>query len=274
MIKKVIIAIAIVLVVAGLVTGGLVLLKGGSAQPEPKTVPLVLTATETISQLSSADLTATLGSGVVVTETDNKTTQFMYVQDKESQKYVQVSSSSWLSFRKAGGFASTDVTTLKKAVSDFLTTRDFSDLKAQATSQVLSSYANPQTSCQLSSLVAEKPLEIQFICRDDYGTDVSKVRELLTLWPDETSTSYSLVTSKSLTETDTTVAILDVSTADFKTTESLIFVKKGTTWTYIGNASKGPAVESNERYVINADLKKGLDNPTYGSVLRKALSTL
>lgn len=197
---------------------------------------------------------------------------------KSDSLYVQLTTEHGLTIRSVEqtGFTDADTATVQTEITNFLKEKGY--IITESSVQATKLFASAEGSdCSVAVTNAEPTviLSYQLLCIDE-STSAAAIKDVTTqlgLWPQKPGElrNYT-ISSTAVTEGAYTAAISRVTNADNSKTNSLVFVKADGQWNYIGDASTGTPVESNELYVINADIKKGIDNAKYGGVVKKVLT--
>jgi hypothetical protein len=274
--KTIIIAIIALVVIAGLTTALLLIFRPSSKDKTQNTQPSA-TASAIMSSFTAKASKGDFGTDTSVSNLENGDTQPLYIYDTVTQKYVQYQTSHVVLVSRATGFSASELTKATSTIKTLLEDSGLSSKKALADKSILASYASDTISCQFSQLLIPSAAtqQIRLLCAEDYSAALSVVRDLIELWPAKDTAKYDSVIKLSTVDGDYTVTILRTTSTDLTSPHALVYIKQGSdASTYIGDAAEGESVVSNERYVINKDIKAGLDNAQYGSILSKALSTL
>lgn len=264
--KKVIIGVAAVIVVATVVMGALIVFEGAKTHK----------TTSAAAVITAFNDQAGKGSFLVgVKTTADAGSRPIYVKNAAIDAYLQVSTTNNVSLVSDQGFTRTQVSDIQTSMKKFLKDQglDAITLPDSNLHTILLGYAKDDVNCQLQEVPGADALTtIRFSCANssDYSDEAATITKLLNVWKDEKITQYSIF-SLDITKNDTySVAVLNAMPTD-TSSHYIVFVEDKGAWKYIGDASTGNAVVPNEKYIINQDIETALKDPNYGAFLHSVL---
>lgn len=279
--KKLIYAIIIVIIAAAVTIGVfMIVFRPQTKQTDSSTVSKTTAVSITTAFATDVNNGKTLKAYTLATTAEDAQANIL-LTDKKTNSLVQVSGKQIAVIKTSDVLSPTNITEVTVAVKSFLENKGFTsdDKKVTGDSSVLLRESTDDIACQLIAnqiLETETFTDVTLVCTDinDHKAELEVVNQLIESWSDKGSATIGYLT-QDLSSNDK-YSVMVINNVDAKTNtrlNTLVFVKKDNTWTYIGDASKGDQSLSTGKYILNDAIKKGVSNPDYGTYLKEVLST-